>query len=517
MSHCHRALRAALVKTLAATALAAGFTAAVAGAATRPAAPAMVTQVIGRLPPAMLRVLQGSGLPLASFGVYVQPVNAQQPVATLNAEEPYVLASTAKLVTALAGLELLGPHYRWRTHAFVTGPVEAGVLRGDLIIVGGGDPRFSSRELRAWMQRMRDKGLQRIAGHILVDRSAFALHDVDHKDTPLPLQPRHVRPDALIVDEGLMQVLVHPARGAKAHVATEPPLAGLALVNNVAMRGGCSAWAQWSDGAPPAGKIATAPPKQEPRLVVQGQWGNGCGPKPITLLVPPRVDAAPRAVAGMWADVGGRLDGSVKSVDLAARQPSHQRLPLFGSDGAALLPWATHISETLPQLVREMNKSSNNLSARHLMLSLAKGFPLKAASIEGAQSSLQGWLQRQGLQRGDIVLDNGSGLSRGERGKPRALVQLLLNAWKSPQAKPFLESLPVAGIDGTLAHRMLRGAATGRAFLKTGTLNDARALAGYVQGMSGQFYAVAALVNHVHAARATPSLDAMIEWLAKNG
>lgn len=506
MKHCARALRTAGALLAAAAILAGAGNA----AATAPGGAATAPQPYGKLPPALLRVLQGSGLPLTSIGLYVQPVNAQQPVASLNAEEPYVLASTAKLVTALAGLELLGPSYRWRTHAFITGPIVNGQLRGDLVIVGGGNPRFSSRELREWMQRMRAQGLDEVDGNILVDRSAFALREGDHRLTPLPLQPRHVWPDALVVDEGLMQVLVQPGRGGKALVAMEPPLAGVTLVNQIGMKGGCGASAQWSTP-----KDSRKEASQQ--LVVHGSWASSCGLRPITLLAPQHADLALQTVAGMWADVGGRLRGRVQGVDLAARQRDHLRLPVMGVDGNPLLPWATHLSEPLPQVVREMNKSSNNLAARHLMLSLAKGFPVRPASLESAQGSLKRWYERQGLRDGDIALDNGSGLSRGERGRPRALVQLLLNAWRSPLGKPFLESLPVAGVDGTLAHRMAHGAATGRAFLKTGTLNDTRALAGYVQGASGQFYAVAALVNHLHAARATPSLDAFIEWLAKNG
>ena len=151
------------------------------------------------------------------------------------------------------------------------------------------------------------------------------------------------------------------------------------------------------------------------------------------------------------------------------------------------------------------------------MLSLSRGFPVRPATLTGAQESVRGWLLRQGLAAGDIEVDNGSGLSRAERGRPRALVQLLCNAWSSREARSFLDSLPVAGVDGTLAHRMDRGFATGQAFLKTGTLLDTRALAGYVRGRSGRIYAVAALVNHPDAGAGRPALDTTIEWLAQRG
>ena len=406
-------------------------------------------------PSALLRTLAGSGLPLASFGVYVQAVGDRTEVAAINAEEPFVLASTAKIVTALAALDMLGPRWRWRTHAYITGAIVGGRLKGDLLIAGGGNARLTSSELAAWMRHMRSLGLNEIAGDILLDHSAFTLTDADHRHTPLPApdRPRHAWPAALMLDEGVMQI----------------------------------------------------------------QLKGTYGPRYISVVAPVGADYVAQAVLRLWAQVGGTLNGQVRQIDLTGGNPQRERWPQLAHDGEPSLPWSTHLSEPLPTILREMNKSSNNLTARCLMLSMAHGFPLLAASMGGAQASVQGWLLRQGMSAQDIVMDNGSGLSRTERGKPRALVQLLLRAWGSREARSFVESLPIAGVDGTLSSRMLHGAATGRAFLKTGSLLDARALAGYVTGGSGKVYAVAVLVNHPQAGRATPSLDAMIEWLARNG
>jgi D-alanyl-D-alanine carboxypeptidase/D-alanyl-D-alanine-endopeptidase (penicillin-binding protein 4) len=127
------------------------------------------------------------------------------------------------------------------------------------------------------------------------------------------------------------------------------------------------------------------------------------------------------------------------------------------------------------------------------------------------------WLAAQGLASGDVEVENGSGLSRGERARPRALAHLLGNAWHAPRLREFILSLPVAGMDGTLQHRMQGTPAEGHAFLKTGTLDDTRALAGYVSAASGRTYAVALMVNHPEAARATPTLDGCIEWLVRHG
>ncbi|HET9642927.1 MAG TPA: D-alanyl-D-alanine carboxypeptidase, partial [Burkholderiaceae bacterium] len=168
--------------------------------------------------------------------------------------------------------------------------------------------------------------------------------------------------------------------------------------------------------------------------------------------------------------------------------------------------------------IREINKTSNNVGARQLLLSLgASGTPALRSPLVAAQGRVAQWLRAQGLGDGDLRVEQGSGQSRNERGKPLAMVQLLRNAWHAAHAKVFVDSLPVAGVDGTLAQRMRSGAAAGNAFLKTGTLSDTRALAGYVRARSWKVYAVAVLVNHPKATLATPALDAFIEWVARNG
>jgi D-alanyl-D-alanine carboxypeptidase/D-alanyl-D-alanine-endopeptidase (penicillin-binding protein 4) len=182
-----------------------------------------------------------------------------------------------------------------------------------------------------------------------------------------------------------------------------------------------------------------------------------------------------------------------------------------------MLPWSVHVSDPLPVVLHDMNKVSDNVTARHLMLALARGFPLKAATLPDAQARMREWLAAQGLAADDVEVENGSGLSRGERARPRALARLLANAWHAPRLREFILSLPVAGMDGTLQHRMQGTPAEGHAFLKTGTLDDTRALAGYVSAASGRTYAVALMVNHPEAARATPTLDGCIEWLVKHG
>jgi D-alanyl-D-alanine carboxypeptidase/D-alanyl-D-alanine-endopeptidase (penicillin-binding protein 4) len=456
------------------------------------------------VPPALMQAISATQLPLSSFGLHAVQVDGRgQPLASLNAELPFQLASTTKVVTSLAALDILGPQYRWRTYAFLTGPLQDGKLLGDLLIVGGGDASLSTDELRQWFRSLQVQGLREVWGDIVLDRFAFRLRPDDHANTPEPSpgRPHHAWPDALTLDEGVLRVAVSTPAGQLPQVQLTPAMSGLRVVNELRPGKACSA------------DVSVDRLDGESRLLVRGQWGAACGERELAHLALPHDEFTVHAVSALWRDLGGRLKGRV----LDKRAPDRDTLYPKGEDGKPLQPFAEHQSQALPVVIREINKTSDNLAARNLLLSLSKGFPQKAATLPEARARLAEWLKRQGLAPDDIQVENGAGLSRGERGKPRALVQLLRNAWHGRGGRLFVDSLPVAGRDGTLANRMTEGEATGRAFLKTGTLNDTRALAGYVKSMSGRTYAVAALVNHPDAALATPTLDAMIEWTVHNG
>jgi len=494
------------------------------------------------VPPEVAKRLSAAGIPLKSVGLYARSLEgeASPALAALNAEQPYLMASTTKVVTSLAALDMLGPSYRWRTRAFATAPVRTGRLAGDLVIVGS-SAGITPGELQRWFKQMRGEGLTEIAGNIVMERVAF-LHEsnewresVEVRSIAVPAPAAESQPAPMTAyirrgAPGTLTVSVAPSRGPRAIVTVSPRPAGATVVNDVAMGEGCVAYAVWE----------TPDDGGTPQLTVRGSWDASCGRRDVasvrapasvrlvtdapqampSLRLPdmappaPPLPATPQIVAGLWRNAGGRITGRVIETERWS-----------GSDALrAQAPWASQVSTPLAEMLREMNKTSNNVAARGLLLSLADGSAMKKVRLAGdasrlrdAQARVQQWLLGQGLSDGDIRVDLGSGQSRAERGKPRAMVQLLANAWRGPNGKALLDSLPIAGVDGTLAHRMLNGAATGQAFLKTGTLSDARALAGYVRGKSGKVYAVAAMVNHPRAGMATPALDAFIEWLAQNG
>ena len=485
------------------------------------------------MPAEVMAAMRDSGVPTRNFGFYAQPVEKTEAnaaaFASMNAEQAFLLASTTKVVTSLAALDLLGPAYPWPLHAYATAPVREGQLRGDLVIVGGRHP-ISADELRRWFVQMRSEGLQGVTGRIVLD-DLLLLPPRDPAIASAALAAGTFEPppptaagwsdEAKAFNKGTMLLAIEPAPGARARITLNPQPLGVTVVNDVMMGGPCDAWARWST----ASERGDGPPQ----LLVRGRWDVNC-PKEYVAYVHPlpgmkfmhnvvlpeslRAAVAPvepsksRLAERLWLETGGTLRGRVSEVSGS----------LSGQRTVGALPrWVSAFSIPLSQVVREINKTSDNLAACNLLLSLAPASAAPGQERQGAKTRVQEWLVSQGLIDGDIHVDVGSGQSREERGKPRAMVQLLRNAWQAEGAQAFVNSLPIAGVDGTLAHRMLSGSATGQAFLKTGTLSDTRALAGYVRSRSGTVYAVTAIVNHPEAARARSVLDAFIAWVAKNG
>ncbi|MDL2338511.1 MAG: D-alanyl-D-alanine carboxypeptidase [Pseudomonadota bacterium] len=503
--------------------------------------------------PEVMAALRQSGVPLKNFGFYARPVekagddDGGASLTSLNAEQTFLLASTTKVVTSLAALDLLGPAYSWPLRAHATGPVVNGQLRGDLVIEGNRHT-ISAEELRLWFRQMRIEGLQSIGGQLVLegvllvpdDEAADTAAALEAGDGVRALTASSARTDAArTYDDGSMVLSIEPTSGERAKITLTPKPLGVVVVNEVLMGGTCDAWARWSNPSDSAGGT--------PHLWVRGLWDVSCPKEYVayvrplpgmkyaaSVMLPPSGRAsAPRAaastartVAALWAEAGGTLRGRVIEIEerpslteTSGRTPASVNpvtSPQMRSSGASAA-WSSAYSIPLAQVVREINKTSDNVAARSLLLSLSSDQAPPNQARQSAKNRIHEWLRAQGLVDGDIRVDLGSGQSREERGKPRAMVQLLCNAWRAEGAQAFVNSLPIAGVDGTLVNRMRNGLATGEAFLKTGTLSDTRALAGYVRSRSGVVYAVTAIVNHPDAARARPVLDVFIAWLVKHG
>lgn len=442
------------------------------------------------LPPEVLNALQRAQLPTGSVAVWVGPaVPGAEPWVAHRSGESVNPASAMKLVTTFAALDLLGPGHQWRTRVFTDGPVSNGVLQGNLYIQGGGDPRLLSETLWLLMRRIQTLGFTRIEGDIVIDRSAFQVPAVDPGAFDgEPLRPYNATPDALLINfkSQMFRFVPDPLAGV-ARIDMEPPLAGVQVPREVPLAAGpCNDWR--------SRLRADFSTVLQPRF--EGAFPASCGERAWPVAHPEPDQMSLRAVAGMWQSLGGAWGGQVRE---GMTPPlAQERLVLE--------------SPSLAEVVRDVNKFSNNVMAQHVLLALAQSTG-QAATYAGARERLaQWWAQRIGARFPLPVIDNGSGLSRDARITAEALARLLQVAYASPMMAELMTSLPASGLDGTL-RRSPMGA--GLAHLKTGSLRDVQALAGYVHRADGQRLVLVAIVNHPNAGAARPALDALVQWAAQ--
>jgi serine-type D-Ala-D-Ala carboxypeptidase/endopeptidase (penicillin-binding protein 4) len=457
-----------------------------------------------------LDAFKRAGVTADGVGLYALALDQTVPKYAHNAETALILASTTKVMTSVAALDVLGPAFKWRTNAFLNGKLENGVLAGDLLLVGGGDPLLDSVKLTAWFTQLQKRGVKEIAGNIVLDRQRFALIDKDHANTPKPdwRNTHHALPDAFAIDEGTLKVRVSNVADTKV-ITFEPALDGIDIVDQTKQVGRCAA-------VKTPISIEFDENTNNRKIVVTGEWARDCGPVVVEANPFDMQTFSSAAVLSAWKAAGGTLAGQVieAPVPVIVKLKRGAKAPRAAKPRK---PFATLESKQLLDAIKQVNKWSNNLISRHVLLTLSPGFPNVPATLSGAQKNIATWLQSKGFNETDLHVENGSGLSRNERGKPRAFAELLRDVSFSKIDKVFRSSLSVAGLDGTMGGRLRRADMAGKALLKTGTLTEVRALAGYVTSKSGQVYAIVAIVNHPNATRAVPALDAFVEWVYSNG
>jgi serine-type D-Ala-D-Ala carboxypeptidase/endopeptidase (penicillin-binding protein 4) len=449
-----------------------------------------------KLPREVGRAFLDAGIPLNHVGVVVQDTGKPRPLFDHDAERPRNPASVMKLVTTYAALEMLGPSYRWKTEAYLGGPLVDGELRGDLILKGYGDPKITIEQWQSFMAQLRSNGLAAVDGDLALDRSRFALspHDpsaFDHE----PLKPYNVGPDALLVNFKSVHLTFAPdAEATRVVVRTEPALNAVTVGSLPALPD--ETCGDWQRRAAPTiedhGDRGT--------IAFGGAYPASCGERDwwIAMLDHPHYVRA--MFETYFREAGGRFSGNVKE----RTAPADAR------------PFAVLESPPLSDIVRDVNKLSNNVMARQIFLTLATTQGPMPATPARAAEAIKRWLAGRKLAMPGLVLENGSGLSRRERTSAAAFNRLLLAANASDVREEFADSLAVAAVDGTLERRFRNGSVAGQALLKTGTLEGVRALAGYVNDASGRRFSIVAIVNDRNAARAGPALDYLVQWVYRN-
>ena len=444
------------------------------------------------LPPNVLGALKAAQIPAASVSVVVQPVDAGKPLVAHNAAQAMNPASVMKLVTTYAALDLLGPAWTWKTTAWTEAAAVDGILSGNLYLKGSGDPRFAIEHLASLLRQLQARGIRHIAGDVVLDRSAFDVPAIDPGAfDDKPMRPYNVGPDALLINFRALRFTLLPD-GGRVRLLMETPSEGLRVDNRLRPgEGGCgSNWKDFID-------VRLVPENSGNRLEFTGAYSPQCGEKALNLSPLPADAQAGGLFRALWKELGGTLGGQVRAGSVPA--------------GARLA--ATHESPPLADAVRDINKFSNNVMARQVYLTLGNdGAP---ASAERARRRIGDWLNARGLRFAELEIENGSGLSRRERISADSLNRLLLDAWKNPVMPEFVASMPIVGIDGTMKKRLNGSEATGRAHIKTGTLDGVKTAAGYALDAQGRRYAVTFLINHPKAQAGGPAIDALLVWVAQ--
>ena len=446
------------------------------------------------LPAAMRDALREAGIPPSSVSAMVQEVGARRVSLSVNASSAMNPASVMKLVTTYAALELLGPAYRWRTEVYLDGALRGDVLEGNLVLKGRGDPKLDEERFWMLLRNLRGKGLREIRGDLVLDRSYFAEPKGDPGDFDgEALRPYNALPDALLVNFNTLRFgFVPDAVGGSVRVFADPRPPGLEIVNTLRL----------GEGACPDGRAfraligASFDGGQPPRASFTGRYPASCGERELSVaLLNPR-----EQVAGMmrqlWAEIGGAWSGAVRD----------------GAAPAGAEPFHVQESAPLAEIVRDTNKFSINVMARQIFLTIAAELTGAPAQPESAQRVIRQLLAVKGVDAPELVLENGSGLSRVERVSAASLVALLNAAWQSPVMPELMSSLPIVAVDGTMRRRLRGEPVAGRAHIKSGLLSDAAAIAGYVLDRSGHRQAVAAIVNHPNAPAAQAALEALLRW-----
>lgn len=445
------------------------------------------------LPPELARVWAQSKLPESSLSVVVQEINGPRLLA-LQPALPRNPASVMKLVTTYAAISRLGPNYVWNTDFLIDGKAQVnaqGVLTGPLYLRAGGDPVLLLQDVWRLMRDMRLRGIREIP-EIVVDRSLFGEVTIDPSQFDgAGDRPYNASPDAFMVGFGALRLVFTPDPATKTWKSfIDPPIPGVTIEGNV----------EWSDAkcpGSPAISTDTTLNNGNVRFRVSGRAAASCGEFDVFRLALSQQEYGARLLKTMWQEVGGTLIGQVRN----------------GTIPIDALAIASHQSPPLSEVIRLINKRSNNVMTRVLLLTLGAEAGRRPASVQSSEQVALSVLARQGLEMKGLVLDNGSGLSRVGVVSADSLTEMLQKAWLSPVMPEYVSSLSILGLDGTSRNRLRDPATRSMAHVKTGSLRDVRSIAGYVWGASGKRYIVVSMVNHERAQEARAFENALITWL----
>lgn len=446
----------------------------------------------GTLPSSVKAALDRFDLDGRGLSLLVQEVDTGNVVLSYNADTPRNPASTIKLFTSMAALDLLTPAHHWYTELHADGELKNGELLGDLWMKGGGDPFMPLERIWLMVHQLRMTGLRSISGDLFIDQSYFdpIIEDPAAFDGQ-GLRAYNVVPAALVSNFNVSRLLFRPSsKSNRVDVEVIPNLPGLTIQNNLrTVNKSCRGYNR--------GIALNLSDKGD--LILDGRFPARCKVYSMSRSVMPR-DAYTAGVFRLfWEQSGGQWNGKLRA---GVREFSDRPLLNFQS-------------VSLSEAVRSINKYSNNLMTRMLFLSIGANQLGLPGNTARSREAINQWLDSHKLERSQFFIDNGAGSSRATRATATQFAALLDLAWNSPYMPELIASMAISGQDGTLARRAMPEALKGRAHLKTGRLDHVVAVAGYLQAKSNKRYIVVAQHNAKEAHRGSGHAvqDALLNWL----
>ena len=432
-------------------------------------------------------------IPHHSLSVYVESLDSGDVVLSWNGAEPRNPASVEKMLTTLVALDTLGPAYTWKTDVYVLGDVNDGILEGDLLLKGHGDPYLVTERFWQLLRRIRQSGITEINGDLLIDDSYFDIGDYDPAAFDRePLRAYNVAPNAMLTNFKVVRYYFEADPStSRVNVRLDPALDNLGIINQLrVVNGSCRGYQRG---------ITITPNEDVSRITFSGRFPSGCKRYSMDRTALSHNEFTYGLFMSLWQESGGRLTGEWKNTvaenDL---EPvfSFESLPLSG-------------------VIAKVNKHSNNVMARHLLYTLGAEVSGPPGTEAAGRKVVRQWLADKGMDFAELRLDNGAGLSRESRMTARHLADLLRYAYDSAYMPEYLSSLSLSGLDGTLSRRFRNGALTGLAHMKTGSLDHVSSIAGYFQARSGNRYIVVTLHNHtdIHRGPGEEVQAALLNWL----
>ena len=428
-------------------------------------------------------ILSQPALQHGSWGVLVKSIDKDdETLYARNAIKLMLPASNLKIVTLAAAAEKLGWDYRYETTVLAGGTIDAGILQGDLVVVGSGDPSLvaedgmADRVFAEWADRLKQHGIRTIAGRVIGDDNGFEEETLGFGWSWDDLPDDYAAGvGALQFNEGAVRITVAPgpAAGDSAGISVTPAGSSLTIVNAVV-----------TGPTGSTGSISTRRLPGSTRLELRGAIPLGGAASSLAASVDNPTLFFAAALRGALIANGIDVRGPAVDIDDVPDLPRPTSAPLVA-----------YRSAPLSELAVRLMKASQNQYAETLLKTVSDGAGVR--STEGGRAAAQAILQGWGVPASALILRDGSGLSRYDFVTPEALVAILSHVYRDARLRePFEASLPIAGRDGTLANRMKGTPAEGNARAKTGSMTGVRALSGYVTTAGGERLAFSIVANN---------------------